>query len=71
MAKELTLPDEIAFCHAISQACIVAHTPGHTFGFPIYERTGFVLEIGYPDCVNYLKFKADFLCRETAILEKL
>lgn len=70
MAKELTLPEEIAFCHAVGQACSVVHTPRHALGFSIYELTGFVREIGYPDCINYLKYRVDFYAEKLQFWQK-
>lgn len=50
MAKELTEPADIARCHAVGQACSVVHTPGHALGYPIYELTALVLELGMENC---------------------
>ena len=50
MAKELTTPADIARCHAVGQACSVVHTAGHALGYPMYELTAIVLELGLDDC---------------------
>ena len=46
MAKELTDKADIARCHAVGQACSVVHTVGHALGYPMYELTAIVLELG-------------------------
>ena len=46
MAKELTDSADIARCHAVGQACSVIHTVGHALGYPLYELTAIVLELG-------------------------
>lgn len=50
MAKELSLPEDIALCHAIGQACATIHTAGHALGFPIYELTAIVRRRGPDNC---------------------
>ena len=50
MAKELTTPADIARCHAVGQACSVVHTAGHAQGYPMYELTAIVLDLGLDDC---------------------
>ena len=50
MAKELTAPADIARCHAVGQACSVVHTAGHALGYPLYELTAIVLELGLDGC---------------------
>jgi len=50
MAKELTDPADIARCHAVGQACSVVHTVGHALGYPMYELSAIVLELGLDDC---------------------
>ena len=50
MAKELTAPADIARCHAVGQACSVVHTAGHSLGYPMYELTSIVLELGLEAC---------------------
>ena len=50
MAKELTNPADIARCHAVGQACSVVHTAGHALGYPMYELTAIVLDLGLDDC---------------------
>lgn len=45
-AKEVSLKEDAALCHAIAQACSVVHTPGHAIGYPIYDLTSIVLEHG-------------------------
>ena len=50
MSKELAEPADIARCHAVGQACSVAHTAGHAMSYPIYELTAIVLELGLENC---------------------
>jgi len=50
MAKELTDSADIARCHAVGQACSVVHTAGHALGYPMYELTAIVLELGLDGC---------------------
>ena len=50
MTKELTDSADISRCHAVGQACSVVHTVGHAMGYPMYELTAFVLELGLDDC---------------------
>ena len=50
MAKELADPADIARCHAVGQACSVVHTSGHALGYPMYELTAIVLELGLDGC---------------------
>ena len=49
-AKELTAPADISRCHAVGQACSVFHTAGHALGYPMYELTAIVLELGLDGC---------------------
>ena len=55
MAKELTEPADIARCHAVGQACSVVHTSGHALGYPMYELTAIVLELGLEDCRDFIE----------------
>ena len=50
MAKELGSPADIARCHAVGQACSVVHTAGHALGYPMYELTAIILELGLDGC---------------------
>ena len=50
MAKELENPADIARCHAVGQACSVVHTVGYALGYPMYDLTAIVLELGLDDC---------------------
>lgn len=50
MAKELTNSAETSRCHAVGQACSVVHTAGHALGYPMYELTVIVLDLGLDDC---------------------
>ena len=50
MAKELENPADIARCHAVGQACSVVHAAGHALGYPMYDLTAIVLELGLDDC---------------------
>lgn len=65
MAKELTDPADIARCHAIGQACGVVHTVGHALGYPMYELTAIVLELGIENC------RADVEARAMYYAERL
>lgn len=49
-AKEMSIPEDIALCHSVGQACSVVHTRRHAMGFPIYELTSLVREYGFPEC---------------------
>ena len=50
MSKELADPADIARCHAVGQACSVVHTGSHAMGYPIYELTALVRELGLENC---------------------
>ena len=50
MAKELENPADIARCHAVGQACSVVHAAGHALGYPMYDLTAIVLELGLGYC---------------------
>ena len=50
ITKELADPADIARCHAVGQACSVVHTSGHALGYPMYELTAIVLELGLDNC---------------------
>ena len=50
MANELINFADIARCHAVGQACSVVHTAGHALGYPMYELTAIVLELGLDNC---------------------
>ena len=65
MAKEITIPEDIALCHAIGQACGVAHTVGHALGYPIYELTAIVRRYGIENC------RVDVETRAYEYVEKL
>ena len=58
MAKELNNPADIARCHAVGQACSVVHTAGHALGYPMYELTAIVLELGLDDCRDSVEQRA-------------
>ena len=60
MAKELTNPADIARCHAVGQACSVAHTARHALGYPMYELTAIVLELGLDDCRNAVEHRVRY-----------
>lgn len=65
MAKELTDRTDIARCHAVGQACSVVHTVGHALGYPMYELTAIVLELGIENC------RADVEARAVYYQERL
>lgn len=60
MAKELTTPADIARCHAVGQACSVVHTAGHALGYPMYELTAIVLELGLDDCRDAVEHRVRY-----------
>ena len=60
MAKELTEPADIARCHAVGQACSVVHTAGHALGYPMYELTAIVLELGLDDCRDAVEHRVRY-----------
>ena len=60
MAKELENPADIARCHAVGQACSVVHTAGHALGYPMYELTAIVLELGLDDCRDAVEHRVRY-----------
>ena len=60
MAKELENPADIARCHAVGQACSVVHTAGHALGYPMYELTAIVLELGLEGCRDAVEHRVRF-----------
>ena len=60
MAKVLTDPADIARCHAVGQACSVVHTSGHALGYPLYELTAIVLELGLDDCRDFIEHRVRY-----------
>ena len=50
VAKELDSKEDIALCHAIGQACAVVHTAGHAMGYPMYELSSIVYQLGIENC---------------------
>lgn len=50
VAKELTIKEHIALCHALGQACGVVHTPKHALGLPMYELSALVYAHGILEC---------------------
>ena len=60
MAKELADPADIARCHAVGQACSVVHTAGHALGYPMYELTAIVLELGLDDCRDAVEHRVRY-----------
>ncbi len=58
MAKELENPADIARCHAVGQACSMVHTAGHALGYPMYELTAIVLELGIENCRTDVEARA-------------
>ena len=49
-AKEIDSKEGIALCHAIGQACAVVHTAGHAMGYPMYELSSIVYQLGIENC---------------------
>ena len=60
MAKELTDLADIARCHAVGQACSVVHTAGHALGYPMYDLTAIVLELGLDDCRDAVEHRVRY-----------
>ena len=60
MAKELENPADIARCHAVGQACSVVHTAGHALGYPMYELTAIVLELGLDNCRDAVEHRVRY-----------
>ena len=60
MAKELGSSADIARCHAVGQACSVVHTTRHALGYPIYELTAIVLELGLDDCRELIEHRVRY-----------
>lgn len=50
LAKELTEKADTAACHAVGQACAVVHTAGHALGYPIYDLSRLIYELGPEHC---------------------
>ena len=46
LAKEISSAADIAWCHAIGQACGTVHAKGHAIGFPIYDLSALIQETG-------------------------
>lgn len=59
LAKELACPADRALCHAAAQACSTVHTPGHALGYPIYELTAIVRELGEDRCREAVEARAE------------
>lgn len=59
-AKEITNASDIALCHAIGQACSVVHTRGHALGYPIYELTAIVHQVGMEECPGVLEKRVQY-----------
>ena len=60
MAKELADPADVARCHAVGQACSVVHTAGHALGYPMYELTAIVLELGLDNCRDAVEHRVRY-----------
>ena len=60
MAKELGSSADIARCHAVGQACSVVHTVGHALGYPIYDLTAIVLELGLDNCRDAVEHRVRY-----------
>ena len=71
MAKEITIPEDIALCHAIGQACGVVHTVGHALGYPIYELTAIVRRYGIENCRVAVETRAYEYVEKLRSLERL
>ena len=51
-AKEIDSREDIARCHAIGQACAVVHTVGHAIGYPMYDLSAIVYQLGIESCAE-------------------
>ena len=51
-AKEIDSKEDIALCHAIGQACAVVHTVGHAIGYPMYDLSAIVYQLGIESCAE-------------------
>ncbi len=51
-AKETVRKEDAAICHAIGQACAVVHTAGHAIGYPVYDLTSIVYQLGIENCIE-------------------
>ena len=60
VAKVLESPADIARCHAVGQACSVVHTAGHALGYPMYELTAIVLELGLDNCRDAVEHRVRY-----------
>ena len=60
MAKELGNPPDTARCHAVGQACSVVHTVGHALGYPMYDLTAIVLELGLDNCRDAVEHRVRY-----------
>ena len=60
MAKERTDSADIARCHAVGQACSVVHTVEHALGYPMYELTAIILELGLDDCRDAVEHRVRY-----------
>ena len=52
VAKEIACKEDIARCHAVGQACAVVHTAGHAIGYPVYDLTSLVYQLGLENCAD-------------------
>lgn len=55
LAKEISLPKDIALCHALGQACSTVHSAGHAMGLPLYELTAIVHRFGVSQCEEAIR----------------
>ena len=60
IAKVLESLADIARCHAVGQACSVVHTAGHALGYPMYELTAIVLELGLDNCRDAVEHRVGY-----------
>ena len=56
-AKELGSKEDIALCHAIGQACAVVHTAGHAMGYPMYELSAIIYQLGIENCQEAIELR--------------
>lgn len=56
-AKNISCKADIATCHAIGQACSVVHTAGHAIGYPVYDLTSIVYQMGVNTCMEAVELR--------------
>lgn len=63
-AKEIDCKEDIAMCHAIGQACATVHTAGHAIGYPLYDLSAIIYNLGLDSCQTTVeKRKQEYISR--------